>query len=280
MERIRVKKLIGILGVVFIIGCSNNNLDIDKRIKEVNIDKKLMKKYHITTNNLLNFGNYYIFASPSPNGTDIIFLDKNYNEIKKFSTSYFLDVKKIAVSNGKIYIVGVNETTYYPELLILNRDGKLIKKIEIPKKYGVVKDLYLDNGNNYVLIDVFSNGKSYIEIYKNGKLLKKIELKNPINGTFVFKMGNDLFVIGIERKKDEDAFISNVTKGWIRYFDLGMDEMIDNYKIKNNNIVLTLHSTDEMGADTYYEVIINKEGKIIKSKCKVKFAPLPMRFRT
>ena len=275
-----MKRLIGVLGIFFIVGCSTNNLDIDKKIKEVNIDKQLMKKYHITTDNLLKFNNYYIFASPSPNGTDIIFLDKNYKEVKKFSTSYFLDVKKIAISNGKIYIIGVNETTYYPELLILDRNGKLIKKIKIPKKYGVVKDLYLSNGDNYILVDVFSNGKSYIEIYKNGKLLKKIELKNPVNGTFVFKTGNDLFVIGVERNSDEDAFVSNITKGWIRLFDLGMDEMIDNYKIEGDKIILTLHSTDEMGADSYYEVVIDKNGKIIKSKCKVKFAPLPMRFRT
>ena len=276
-----IKKTLSAFLFLGLIGCANNNaVNIDKKIEITNIDQKLMKKYHITTDNLLKFNNYYIFASPSPNGTDIVFLDKNYKEVKKFSTSYFLDVKKIAISNGKIYIIGINETTYYPELLILDRNGKLIKKIKIPKKYGVVKDLYLSNGDNYILVDVFSNGKSYIEIYKNGKLLKKIELKQPINGTFVFKMGNDLFVIGVARDKDENAFIFNTTKGWIRFFDLGMDEMIDNYKIDGDKIILTLHSTDEMGADSYYEVVIDKNGKIIKSKCKVKFAPLPMRFRT
>ena len=276
-----MKKIIsGLTLVLLITGCVENSVNIDKKIKEVNTDKVLMKKYHITTNNLIKFGNYYIFSTPSANGTDIVFLDKNYKEVKRFSTPYFLDTKKIAVSNNKIYVLGVNENTYYPELLILDINGKLSKKDIFPKKYALPKDLYITNSNNYILIDVFKNGKSYIEIYKNGKLLKKIRLNKPINGNFVFKDGDDIFVIGTIKGNNEDAFITNITKGWIRFFDLGMDENIDSYKIKGNKVILNLHSTDEMGADSYYQIVIDKNGKILENKCKMKFKPLPMRFRT
>ena len=268
------KIIISSIAAFLLVGCvNNNNVQIDKKIKEVNLDKTLMKKYHITKNNLIPFGKFYIFDSPSSNGTDIVFLDKNYNEIKKFSTSYFFDTKKIAVSKDKIYILGINEENYYPELLILNKDGKLIKKIVFPKKYALVKDLYLKNGNNYVLIDIFKNGKSYIEIYKNGKLLKKLELKQSINGSFVFKLGNDLILIGTVKNTTQDAFVADLTKGWIRFFDLGMDENIDKYKIDGNKMILDLHSSDDMGADSYYEIILDSNGKILKNKCKIKFKP-------
>ena len=276
-----MKKMLGSIGIVLLIGgCAGNNAVIDKKIKEVNTDKILMKKYHITTNNLIKFGEYYIFYTPGPNGTDIVFLDKNFNEVKKFSTPYFLDTKKISVANNKIYVLGVNEETYFPELLILNKDGKLIKKDVFSKKYALPTDIYITKKDNYVLIDVFNNGKSFAQIYKNGKLIKKIKLNNSLNGNFVFKDGNDIFVIGTVKGNNEDAFISNITKGWIRFFDLGMDENIDSFKIESNKIILNLHSTDEMGADSYYKIVIDKNGKILKNKCKMKFAPLPMKFRT
>ena len=276
-----MKKILGSIGIVLLIGgCAGNNAVIDKKIKEVNTDKILMKRYHITTDNLVNFGKYYVFYSPGPNGTDIVFLDKNFNEVKKFSTQYFLDTKKISVANNKIYILGVNEETYFPELLILNKDGKLVKKDTFQKKYALPKDMFITKKDIFVLIDVFNNGKSFVEIYKNGKLLKKIKLDHPINGNFIFKDGNDIFVIGTEKGNNEDAFISNVTKGWIRLFDLGMDEKIDSFETEGNKIILNLHSTDEMGADSYYKIVIDKNGKILKNKCKMKFAPLPMRFRT
>ena len=276
-----MKKTISLIAVFLLVGCVNsNNVQIDKKIQEVNLDKKLMKKYHITKDNLISFGEFYIFASPSSNGAAIVFLDKNFNEVKKFTTPYFLDTKKIAVAKDKIYILGVNEENYYPELLILNKDGKLIKKTVFPKKYALVKDLYLKNGNNYILIDIFKDGKSYVEVYKNGKLLKKLELKNSINGNFVFKLGNDLIVIGTVKNTSQDAFVADLTKGWIRFFDLGMDESIDKYKIDGNKMILDLHSSDDMGADSYYEIILDSNGKILKNKCKVKFKPLPLRFRT
>ncbi len=276
-----MRKILGSISIVLLIGgCAGNNANLDKKIKEVNTDKILMKKYHITTNNLIKFGEYYIFYTPGPNGTDIVFLDKNYKEVKKFSTPYFLDTKKIAIVNNKIYVLGVNEETYFPELLILNQDGKLVKKDVLKKKYALPKDMFITKNDILVLIDVFNNGQSFIEIYKNGKLFKKIKLTRPINGNFVFKDGNDIFIIGTVKGNNEDAFVSNITKGWIRFFDLGMDEKIDSYKIDDNTIILNLHSTDEMGADSYYQIIINKNGKILKNKCKIKFAPLPMRFRT
>jgi len=276
-----MRKLLSIVGILFLVGCGSNNLnmEIDKQLKEANLNKMLIDKYHITSDSLISFNNVYLFTSPSANGTDIVFLNKNYKEIKKVSIPYF-DAKKIAVSKDKIYVFGTDEKNYYPKLVILDSKGNILKSIIIPKKYALSKDIYLNKGNNYLLIDVYDNGKSYIEIYKNGKLIKKIELKNSINGNFVFKVNNDLFVIGTIKNNDEDAFIMNVTKGWIRSFDLGMDESFTNYKIEKNKIILNLHSTDEMGADSDYEIIIDLNGKILKNKCKVKFDPLPIKFRT
>ena len=278
------KFVISGVAVLFLIGCANTNINVNKSVNQnmkiIKIDNKLMNKYHVTTSDLINFGKYYIFFTPGPNGTEIVFLDKNYNFVKKFTTPYLLETKKIDVYNGDIYILGVDENDYYPVLLVVDESGKLKKKYIIHKKYALPKDLYFEKNNNYVLVDVFKNGKSYIEIYKNGKLLKKIELNHSINGNFVFKDGKDLFVIGTIKNTTQDAFIINVTKGWIRFFDLGMDENFDKYQIKNGEIILELHSTDEMGADSYYEIIIDKNGKILKNKCKVKFNPLPLRFRT
>ena len=277
-----MKKLIGSIGLLFLIGCSSQNsvnLDVNKNLQEVNKDKILMDKYQITSDSLVKFGNFYIFAVPSSNGTNVVFIDKFYNEKKRVIIPYFVP-KKVAVSDNKIYLIGTNEEKYYPEFVVINSNGKIIKKVFIPQKYALSKDVYLKNNNAYILIDVYKNGKSYIEIYKNGKLFKKLELKNSINGNFVFKANGDLFVVGTIKNKDEDAFIINLNKGWIRTFDLGMDESFTNYKIDKNKIILNLHSTDEMGADSDYELIIDTNGKILKNKCKVKFNPLPVKFRT
>ena len=277
------KLLIGsVCGVFMLVGCAStsSNMNITKSIKNNEINQMLMNKYNITKSNLIKFGKDYIFFAPSPNGIRIVFLNKKYQYIKSFTTSYYLEVRKIAVYDNKIYVLGIDEKTYYPELLVLNKNGKIVNKIIIKKKYAIPKDLYLQNKNNYVMIDVFANGKSYIEIYKNGKLLKKITLKHAINGTFIFKDGNDLFVVGTIKNTTQDAFIINLTKGWIRFFNTGEDDSFERYSIKNGNIVLMLHSTDEMGEGSYYEIIINKDGKILKSKCKIRFNRLPLRFRT
>ena len=200
------KFVISGVAVLFLIGCANTNINVNKSVNQnmkiIKIDNKLMNKYHVTTSDLINFGRYYIFFTPGPNGTEIVFLDKNYNFVKKFTTPYLLETKKIDVYNGDIYILGVDENDYYPVLLVVDENGKLKKKYIIHKKYALPKDLYFEKNNNYVLVDVFKNGRSYIEIYKNGKLLKKIELNHSINGNFVFKDGKDLFVIGTISKFD------------------------------------------------------------------------------
>ncbi len=270
-----MKKIINLAAIIFLAGCATSQ--IDKKIEKVNIDKTLIKKYHITSDDLIKFKNFYIFSSPSANGAKIVFLDKNFNQVKTISTN--LDTKKIAVDNDKIYVAGL-DSNYFPEILVLDENGRVIKRVKIPRKYALIKDLYVKNKDYYVLIDVFRDGKSYIEIYKNGKLIKKMQLKNSINGNFVFKVGDDLFVIGTIKNTTQDAFIANLNKGWIRFFDLGSEESFDKYKIDNEKIILELYSTDDMGADSYYEIIIDKNGKIIKNKCKMKFAPLPMKFRT
>ncbi len=278
----KTKILLSGFTIFLLLGCATtNDVNISKNVDTIKTDKMLMRKYHITTNNLIKFGKYYIFFTPGPDGTNIVFLDKKYNEVRRFRTSYFLETKKIAIYNGKIYVLGVNESTYYPEILVLNQKGKLIDKKVIKQKYALPKDLYFYKDNIYVLIDVFKNGKSFIQIYKNDKLYKTIKFKHSINGDFIFMDGNDLFIIGTIKNITQDAFIMNITKGWVRFFNLGMDENFDKYFInKKGDIVLELHSTDEMGADSYYEIIINKDGKILKNKCKIRFNPLPLRFRT
>lgn len=267
---------------VFLLGCvSQQNVEVKNQIKKVNKDDVLLNKYHITSANLINFNKNYLFFQPSVDGTDIYILNSNYKLIKKFSTPIFLNAKKLKVFNNKIYLFGVDENKYYPVLLVFNKDGKLIDKYEIPKKYALAKDFFIDNNNNvYLMIDVYQNGKSYIEIYKNDNLYKKIKLKKTIDGSFIFKCNNNLYVVGVIKDSTQDAFIINLTRGWIRIFDLGMDESIIKVKIKQNKLILTILSTDEMGADEYYEIIIDQNGKILKNKCKIKFPPLPVKFRT
>jgi len=276
-----MKKILGSIGIVLLIGgCASNNMVIDKKIKEVNTDKILMKRYHITTDSLVNFGKYYIFYTPGVNKMKVVFLDKNYKKVKSIELPDFFEVKKITVKNSKIYVLGTDEKTYYPQMLIFNKEGKLVEKITIPKKYALVKDLYVNNGKYYILIDVYKNGKSYSEIYSDKKLVRKFETNKSINGNYIFILDNDIYLIGTVKNENEDAFLANLSKGWIRYFDLGMDEKIENYDIDENKIILNLHSTDYMGYDSYNEVILDKDGKVIKNKCKIKFAPLPVRYRT
>ena len=274
------KKVFFLSLILFIGGCASNNLEIENHIKKSDLDAKLMKKYQITSDSLIKFKNGYIFYYPSNSGTDIVFLDKNYNEIKKISTPILLNAKKLIVKGDKIYLFGVDEKTYYPTLVIFNSNGKVLKIDEIKRKYALAKDFLIVDNNIYFIIDVYKDGKSYIEVYKNGKLYKKIEFKNGVNGDYLLSDGEDLFLIGVIRNQTQDAFIMDLSKGWIRFFDLGMDEEIENPVIKNNEIIFTLHSTDNMGADEYYEIILDKNGKILKNKAKVKFAPLPVRLRT
>jgi len=266
---------------LFLIGCvSTSNINVDNKIKQIKLDNMLMKKYQITSDNLIKFNNGYIFYSPSSKGTDIVFLDRNYNKIKTVSTPILLNTKKLAVNKNRIYLLGVNENSYNPALIIINSNGKVLKIDEINKKYAIPKNMLIDKNNIYFIIDVYKNGKSFVEIYKNGKVYKKIELKNSINGDYILKDGNDLILIGTIKNTTQDAFVMDLRKGWIRFFNLGMDEEIQKPKIKNNKLVFILHSTDEMGADEYYEIILDNNGKILENKTKVKFAPIPMKFRT
>ena len=59
------KILISGIGLFLLVGCASNNLDLNKNvnqnIKTIKLDKKLMSKYHITTNNLIKFGKYIYF---------------------------------------------------------------------------------------------------------------------------------------------------------------------------------------------------------------------------
>jgi len=276
------EKFLFLASLIFITGCATSNglNDIDKNIKKVDLDAKLMKKYHITSDSLIKFKNGYIFYYPSTKGTTIVFLDKNYNKIKEVSTPILLNTKKIVIQNGKIFLFGVDESNYKPSLVIFDSNGKVLKIYEIDKKYALPKDIVVDNRDVYLLIDVFNDGKSYVEIYKNNKLLKKVELKNSINGDYLLKSGDDLILTGTIKNRTQDAFVMDLNRGWIRFFDLGMDDEIENPKIENEKIIFILHSTDNMGADEYYEIILNKNGNIIKNKAKVKFAPLPIRLRT
>jgi len=275
-------KILLLFLLVFITGCATSSRvnDIDKNIKKVDLDAKLMKKYQITNDSLIKFKDGYIFYYLSSKGTNIVFLDKNYNEIKKTLTPILLNAKKLIVKNDQIYLFGVDEKTYNPSLVIFSSKGKVLKIDEIKRKYALAKDLLIVNNDIYFIIDVYKDGKSYIEVYKNGKIYKKIKLENGINGNYLLSDGKDLILIGIIKNRTQDAFVMNLTKGWIRFFDLGMDDEIENPKIENEKIIFILHSTDNMGADEYYEIILNKNGNIIKNKAKIKFAPLPIRLRT
>ncbi len=274
-----MKKLL--LIPLFFLGCvSEQNIHLNKEIKAVNKDKILMKKYHITSDNLISFGNDYLFFKPSVNGSDIYILNSKFNLIKKFSTPIFLNAQKLKVYKNKIYLFGVDENSYYPDLLVFNKKGKLLHKYEIPKKYALPKDFFVDNHNVYFMIDVYKKGKSHIEIYKNNRIYKKITLNHSINGNFIFKFNNNIFVTGNIKNKTQDAFIVNLNRKWIRIFDLGMDESIIKILPQKNELILTILSTDEMGANEYYEIILNINGKILQNRCKIKFPVVPSRLRT
>jgi len=274
------KKVFFLSVVLFMGGCATSNLNVEKNIKETDLDAKLMKRYQITSDSLIKFNNGFIFYYPSSNGTDIVFLDKNYNKIKKISTPILLNAKKLVVKDNKIYLFGVDEKSYNPALIVFSSNGQVLKINEIKRKFALPKDMMIVNNDIYFIIDVYKNGKSYIEVYKNSKLYKKIMLKNEINGNYLLSNGKDLILIGTIKNTTQDAFVMDLNKGWIRFFDLGMDEEIENPVIKNKKIIFTLHSTDNMGADEYYEIILDINGKILRNRAKVKFAPLPIKLRT
>jgi len=274
------KSMLVVLGL-FLLGCVSSNVNVDNKIKQINLDKVLMKKYNVTSDDLIKFNNGYIFYYPSSKGTDIVFLDKNYEKIKKISTPILLNTKKIAVNQNKIFLLGINEVSYNPALITINSSGKVLKIFEIKRKFAIPKDLIIDKNEIIFIIDIYKNGKSYVEIYKNGVGFKKIEFKNSINGNYILKSDNDLILIGSIKNTTQDAFIMDIKKGWIRFFDLGMDEEIQNPIIeKDGKIKFTLYSTDSMGADEYYEIVLDNNGKILENKTKIKFAPIPMKFRT
>lgn len=276
----KMKKIL-LISYVFFLGCATQqNITLNKQINTVNKDNVLMKKYHVTSDNLIKFGKNYLFFQPSVNGTDIYVLNSKYKLIRKFSTPILLSAKKLRIYKNKIYLFGVDQNKYYPALLIFNKNGKLIDKYEIHKKYALPKDFFVKNSNVYFIIDVYSNGKSYIEIYKNNKKYKQIKLNHSINGNFIFQFDGNIYVTGTIKNKTQDAFIVNLNKNWIRVFDLGMDESIIKVNTKKNKLILTILSTDEMGADEYYEIILNSNGKILENRCKIKFPALPSRFRT
>lgn len=262
-------------------GCASNYSNIDKKIHETNIEKKLIQNYQISKSALTKTADGYIFTLPEENGFSIYKLNKNYDLVNKKKIPVFLDIKKTKYKNGAIYIVGYDQQKNRPAIFIIDESFKNYKINHFAHKYDVPEDFLIDN-NPVVLLTTFKNENSDIEIYENSKT----EIfPNPAqeHGKFIVKKDGGYYIIGSIQHPQEDLLILFVKNGkivWSRVYDFGMEDSPEKVEIKDGNLVIKVLSQDYMGAQNEFYITLNKNGKIIKIKKGVGFKTLPIRYRT
>jgi hypothetical protein len=281
----KMKKIVKIFFISFLVftGC-NKNSPTPKKITP-NKDITLLSKYGITEDNLIFYKNYYYFVNIEPNGISINKLDKNYNLISKKIVKLLIEPKKYLIKNNHLYILGYDNKKQKPVILDFSlKNLSLIKTIYLGKKYSMPADFFV-NKNIYTAVNVFNQKtNSDIYIYKNTSIFSKIASDKKEIAKFIEALNENILVLGNITFTNDDILIVLINKNGkiikARRIDFGMDDYINKVEIKNGKIIIYAISTDNMGAEIDYTLILDKNLNVLKSKKNLEFKELPIKFRT
>jgi hypothetical protein len=189
-----MKKLI-LMGISLVFfGCVQNQPQAKVNPKT---EIKLIKKYGITQDALINYKNFYYFSNIEPNGISVNKLDKNYNLVSKKVINILIEPKKYLVKNNHFYIFGYDNSKQKPVILDFDLNTfKLIKTLYVGKKYSTPADFFIKK-DIYSAINVFNKKtQSDIYIYKNTTLFSKIASNKKESVKFIYPIENNFLIIG------------------------------------------------------------------------------------
>jgi hypothetical protein len=277
-----MKKLI-LMGISLVFfGCVQNQPQVKVNPKT---EIKLIKKYGITQDALINYKNFYYFSNIEPNGISVNKLDKNYNLVSKKVINILIEPKKYLVKNNHFYIFGYDNSKQKPVILDFDLNTfKLIKTLYVGKKYSTPADFFIKK-DIYSAINVFNKKtQSDIYIYKNTTLFSKIASNKKESVKFIYPIKNNFLIIGNIYFTNYDILIALIDKNGkiikARRIDLGMDDYVNKISIQNGKIILHAITTDNMGAEIDYTLTLDKNLNVLKSKKNLEFRELPVKFRT
>jgi len=272
------KNLLIIFSILFL-GCANK-INVDKNIKETNIENYLIQKYQITKKALTKLNNNYYFYTPDNNGLSIYKLDKNYEITNKKTIPLLIDAKKLISDNKNLYLIGYEEKKQRPILIILDKNLNINSQKFIGEKFDIPKDIITKPKINILLL-TYKNGAD-IKICNLKKCIAYIKPNNQLP-KFIKRYNNGYLVIGSIQDTKEDLFVDFIKNDkiiWQKRYDFGFSDNPTSIKIKNNQIIIDVVSTDYMGADKYLTIVLDKNGKLIKKIKKIELKPLPTKYRT
>jgi len=280
-----MKKLLLIPVTLFFIGCNNSNLDIKKNIANTNKDMKLLNDYHTTRKNLHKLGNDFVFLNLSNDGSVTFYkIDKDYNLISSKKVGLVITPEKIKIKDNKMYVLAYSQTANKPIFVILDKNGNIIKKFYIGKKFNTPKDFIIQNNNIIIALNSYSkeNGTDIV-IYKN-KTPHLISTKYSEEVTAIIPFENGCLLIGNVDQQTQNVFVAFLDKDfkikWIRDIDYGLEESVKDITItKDNTIILNIISQNYTGMEEYYTVKIDKNGKILNQSKEFEIKNYPLKFQ-
>ena len=272
------KNILIIFSILFL-GCANK-INVDKNIKETNIENYLIQKYQITKKALTKLNNNYYFYTPDNNGLSIYKLNKNYEITNKKTIPLLIDAQKLISDNKNLYLIGYEEKKQKPILIVLDKNLNIKLQKFIGNRFDIPKDI-ITKPKIAILLLTYKNGAD-IKICNLKKCKTYIKPSNQFP-KFIKRYNNGYLVGGSIQDTQEDlyvAFIKNNKIIWQKRYDFGFSDNPTSITIKNNQIIIDVVSTDYMGADKYLKIILDENGKLIKKIKKIELKPLPTKFRT
>jgi hypothetical protein len=237
-----------------------------------------MKKYNITKNALTQIDSGYIFFMPDNSGLAVYLLDKNYDLTKKIILKNIKGTKIIKNKN-KFYLLGYDEIKNRPVIIELSENLTILSKKYIGNKYDVPRDLTVKKG----LVALLTTYKNKAQIELVGKENLITNSNNNLLGKFIIPFNNGYLVIGSIQHPYEDLlilFIKNNKIIWKKIIDFGMEDSPLKVVVNDDKVKIEVISQDYMGAEKYINILINKNGEIIKKEKNIELKTLPQELRT
>jgi hypothetical protein len=264
------------------LGCASHSFnEINSQIEKVNEQNVVLNRYSINPNSLVKTDEGYAFVSSTSKGLGLFFLNDRYQPIKEKTICENFSPKKLAFSDKRFYLLGYDEKKQKTALLTLNSKGRLISKTYYGKKFDIPIDLFVKNGKPIILTDAFRKNTDLEIFYGDEKFLLKE--KHNLLGKFVRPFNGGILILASIQRPEEDLYIAFLKNGkikWKKTINFGMQDEPIKVEIKNGFAVISVISTDFMGASKYFTLKINENGKILKIKKELQNEKLPLRFRT
>ena len=278
-----MKKLLLIPIALFTIGCTNN-ANIDKKIDNTTKDMKLLNDYHTTKGNLHKLGKNYIFLNLATDGSLAFYkIDENYEPVSSKELKLVITPHKVKVIDNKVYVLAYSQTENKPIFVILDKDGNIIKKFLVGKKFNTPKDFIVKDNNIIIALNSYSkdNGTD-IMIYKNNTP-HTISTKYSEEVTAIVPFKDGYLLFGNVDQDTQNVFVAFLDKDfkikWSRDIDFGLEEAIKDISIKDNIITLKIVSQNYTGMEEYYTIQINENGKILNQNKDFEIKNYPLKFQ-